>query len=83
MKIKFEVKPNPKQVNPNYIIMMEHQGEDNVEFKLTKFELRQAKMFNKNPVMQGSEFPIPEGLMVMSKANIKKFIAVLQLLVKA
>jgi hypothetical protein len=85
MKIKFEIKSNPKSSYSSnlFTIFMENKTDDNVEFLITKFNLRQLSMGDRQVVAEKSDIPINDGLLTMSKINLKKFIAALQLLSKS
>lgn len=85
MKIKFEIRSNPKSTSsdPLFTVFMENKNEDNVEFLITKFQLKQMQLHDRNPIAQKSDVPIDDGILVMNKPNLKKFISALQLLVKA
>lgn len=84
MKIKFEVQPNIKVAsNPTFTIFMENKTEENIELLITKFNLKQLELPDKNPIMQKSDEPITDGILTMNRPNLKKFIRALQLLDKS
>jgi len=83
MKIKFEIKSAPNSPNPLFTIFCENKGDDNVELLITKFNVVQLNLPDKNPMALKNEVPINDGLLTMNKANLKKFIAALQLLAKS
>lgn len=83
MKVKFEIKSDENSIYPLFTIFMEHRGKDQIEMLITRFNLQQLELPNKNPVAQKSDIPITDGILSMSKPNLKKFIAALQLLAKS
>ncbi len=82
MKVKFEVKATEKSTNPVFTIFLEHKGEDMVEFLINRFNMRQLALPNKNLAIEKTDIPITDGILQMNKQSLKKFIAVLQLLLK-
>ena len=82
MKIKFEVKSSKTSEHPLYTIFMENENADMVKFLLTRFNLRQLKM-GENSMVEKTDVPVSDGVIQMSKDNLKKFIAALQLLYKS
>lgn len=82
MKIKFEIKSGKSSEHPLYTIFMEHEGEDNIKFLMTRFNLRQLKIGEISSV-EKQDIPISDGSLTMSKPNLKKFISALQLLAKS
>lgn len=81
MKIKFDVKSTKASLHPLYVIYMEQKGEDDVELKITKFNLKQLK-FGEQVSMEEEHIPITDGILRMSKANLKRFIAAATILTK-
>lgn len=82
LKIKLEIKSSPTSQNPLFTIFMENKTADLVELLITRFNVKQLEFSDKNPVAQKSDVPINDGILTMDKANLKKFIQSLQLLVK-
>lgn len=81
MKIKFDIKSTKASV-PFYTIFLEEKDDDNIEFYMTKLNVTQIKLNNMSTA-QRQETPIADGLLMMNKAQLKKFINVLEVLVKS
>lgn len=85
MRIKFEVKTaanTNSAYNSKFTIVMEHVGEEGVRILITKPTLQEMRLYDKNPAIEKKDIPISDGILTMSKVNLKKFIAALQLLAK-
>lgn len=83
MKIKFESKPDKTPLSPSiYTFYLECKDEVTVEILITKPTLKQGTMMNDSPIMQRSEDPISDGVVKMSKKDLKKLIGALQLMIK-
>lgn len=81
MKIKFEIKSSKASDNPLYTIYMEHAALDRIEFLITKLNIHQLELGQNAAAQQN--IPLDDGVVIMNRDNLKKFIAALQLLAKS
>lgn len=85
MKIKFESKPDPKGPVSlsKYNFLVECKDELTVDFTITKPTIKQSLNFEKDRSMEKVEEPIPDGIFHLTKKDLKKLVAALQLIIKS
>lgn len=82
MKAKFEIKSTSASQPPKFTIFMENKSDGHIEFKVTMYNVRQGKFGDDARQATAQDLPISDGTFSMSKENMKRFIPILQALLK-